>query len=160
MFPRLDGQTVLIVDDRAEILDMFEDGFVAAGARVLRATNVDEALVIVRSESIDALISDLHMPMRTGHDLVREVRRMPRRDKRELIAIAVTGRDSPGSTDPTASVRAGFDFHLMKPVMPDVLVRHIAAMIDRRQRTSGTLPSVNDEAPDVADGPPRDRESG
>ena len=161
MFPRLDGQTVLIVDDRVEILDMFEDGFAAAGARVLRATSVDEALLLVRTETIDALISDLHMPMRTGHDLVREVRRMRAPDKRDVIAIAVSGRDSWSSVDPNASVRAGFDFHLQKPVMPDVLVEHVASMITRRRSASGTMATVTaadrqDDA-DAKDDPRRRR---
>jgi two-component system CheB/CheR fusion protein len=142
VFPRLDGCTVLVVDDRVEILDLFEDGLHAAGARVLRATCMDEALLLVRTERIDVLISDLQMPMGSGHDLVRAVRRMRHPGKRDVIAIAVTGAGGWDEVDPTMSVRAGFDFHLLKPVMPDALIRQVASMLERRRPESGTLPVV------------------
>jgi CheY-like chemotaxis protein len=134
---------VLIVDDRLEMLDLFEDALAASGARVLRATSADEGPHLLRAHEVDALVSDLEMPVRTGHDLVRAIRRMRAPRKREVVAIAVTGGEAWSSVDPGVAVRAGFDFHLVKPVMPDVLVRHVASMIERRRPASGTLPVVD-----------------
>jgi len=66
-------KTVLVVDDEFLIRWALNEGL-KDRYRVLTASSVDEAMKTLRTERIDAVITDLRMPLRSGMDLVRIVR--------------------------------------------------------------------------------------
>ncbi len=66
----LRGKKVLIVDDEPDLRELIGDAVKAAGAEIVEAENVTEALVLLAVHSIDAVISDVRMPGRTGIDLL------------------------------------------------------------------------------------------
>jgi CheY-like chemotaxis protein len=85
---RLDGVRVLLVEDNLDTLDMLKFIFDEAGAEVITATSVDEALEALERFRPDSLISDIAMPDRDGYDLIREVRsREPERESQAILTI-------------------------------------------------------------------------
>ncbi len=64
---------VLIVDDEANALKVLSAILRDAGYRVLESLNVDKAIGIMHQEGIDAVITDLKMPLKDGHNLFEYV---------------------------------------------------------------------------------------
>lgn len=138
----LAGRTIVVVDDHAGMRELLHDALTSAGARVLRAANAYDALALVMEHEVHALVSDLRMPAMTGLDLARAVRELGS-DKSNIVAIAVSGDDSWRYVDPNRAAVAGFDYHMMKPIEPQLLVGTVHELIQRRTRAaSGTLPRV------------------
>jgi CheY-like chemotaxis protein len=73
---KLSEATVLIVDDEPELLDIFSRWLERCGCKVLTAANGAEALELLHGEKVDALVSDLQMPVVDGMALVRRIHEM------------------------------------------------------------------------------------
>src|SRR5262245_45835785 len=87
---RLDGVRVLLVEDNLDTLEMLKFIFAEAGAKVITAASVDDALKALERFKPDALISDIAMPDRDGYDLIREVRSRKSEHGGKIPAVAVT----------------------------------------------------------------------
>ncbi len=68
-------KTVLIVDDEIELREILEFDFETAGFNVLSAGNGSEALKLLESQTVEALVSDIRMPIFDGVQLLTEVRK-------------------------------------------------------------------------------------
>src|SRR5262245_41189754 len=84
----LDGLTVLVVDDAPDVLAMLDASLTLSGAVVLRARNGYEGLRQLTREQIDVIISDISMPILSGHDFIRAVRALSRDAQHPIPAIA------------------------------------------------------------------------
>jgi DNA-binding response OmpR family regulator len=87
------------------------------GFQVRSAMSLEAARKIDLDE-VDVIVSDIGLPDGTGLDLMRELRL---RGDRPSIALTGFGMES----DVRASVAAGFDLHLTKPVNIERLVEAI-----------------------------------
>jgi PAS domain S-box-containing protein len=113
---------VLVVDDN-------EDAVVSL-AMLLRLTSHDvrtagdgiEALQVAASERPDAVLLDIGLPRLNGYDVARRIREQEWGKRTLLIAMTGWGQDQ----DKQRAMEAGFDFHLTKPVDPEVLERLLA----------------------------------
>lgn len=65
--------SLIIVDDDPNILEVLEARFSAAGFRIYKATSGEEALIIIDSNDIDMVISDVKMPNMSGIELYSEL---------------------------------------------------------------------------------------
>ena len=70
---KLSDATVLVVDDELELLDIFAGWLERGGCKVFTAPNGAEALKVLEAHRVDALISDLQMPVVDGVTLVRRI---------------------------------------------------------------------------------------
>jgi DNA-binding NtrC family response regulator len=61
--------SLLIVDDEVDIRDCVEDFLLPYGFEVFQAGSADEAMLILASQSITVLVSDVVMPGMNGIDL-------------------------------------------------------------------------------------------
>lgn len=112
--------TVLIVDDFADALEVWEMFLSAAGFTVATATDGITGLALARSLRPDVVVMDLQMPGLSGAEVARELRADAA--TRHIPLIAATGH----SRTELADVRAaGFDSILVKPCDPDDLVAEI-----------------------------------
>lgn len=75
---RANDPYVLLVDDDVAVLEVTRAMAVALGWRPLIATSANEALAVFRAHAarIGHVAIDLHMPVRDGVSLAREVRRL------------------------------------------------------------------------------------
>ena len=67
------GLRILIVDDEAAIRKMLTIAFIKAGYEVLTAAHVLEAMNVLATEKVDAVLSDVLMNSLSGHELVQWV---------------------------------------------------------------------------------------
>jgi CheY-like chemotaxis protein len=70
---KLEGKTILVVDDEKALCDIMADEFELAGAKVIKAHSGNEAFEIIKSQSVDAILSDINMPNGTGIDLIKRL---------------------------------------------------------------------------------------
>lgn len=66
--------TILIVDDEPGIIEVLSDCLSPLGAKIKTANNGKEAVDLVKSQPIDAIVSDVKMPVMTGLQLLAEIR--------------------------------------------------------------------------------------
>jgi len=122
----LGGVRVLVVDDyepiRAVVAAMLEH----SGATVTAVGSADEALEAFERELPDVLVSDLAMPDKGGYWLIGQVRALPPERGGATPAAALTGFSGP---EYRASIlRAGFQYHIEKPVTLEKLVGVVALL--------------------------------
>ncbi len=67
-------KTILAVDDEPNMRRLLEISLRQAGYRPVVAANAREALEITQQQSIDLVLSDLHMPGMNGLELLRQLR--------------------------------------------------------------------------------------
>jgi PAS domain S-box-containing protein len=132
----LDGLHVLVVDDDADALDLAARILSDSAARVSTAASVADALVKLRDERPDLIISDVSMPERDGFDLVRSVRAMPPEEGGGTPMLALTALAR--ASDRELALECGFDDHLTKPIEPAQLLS-ACRRFHRRIDTSGPL---------------------
>jgi CheY-like chemotaxis protein len=123
----LDQLTVLVVDDDADARDLISTALRHAGAHVMAAASVRDALDILQTTTPHAIVSDIAMPNGTGYDLARQIRSMPQTAQIPAIALTAYGRPE----DRERALSVGFNFHIVKPVEPLHLVHAVAAAVGR-----------------------------
>jgi len=121
--PNLDARRILVVDDTKEALNMFASFLRAAGATVFPASSMREALDVAARETIDAVVTDLAMPDGDGLELIAALRNQA--SDQTLAVVAMTAL---GSSMRDASITAGADAFLEKPVEPSDLVRLLSEL--------------------------------
>lgn len=116
--PRLDGLSILVVDDDPDTCEALKNLLGALGAQVTAATSARLALAMLDALNPDAVVSDIGMPVEDGYFLARELRKRERDKGKEagmpLIALTAYGRVE----DKVQILTAGFDSHAVKPVDP------------------------------------------
>jgi CheY-like chemotaxis protein len=71
---KLHDATVLVVDDEPMLLEIFSIWLAGVGCRkVFTAANGEVALALMKSQSIDLLLTDVRMPVMDGVSLVRRL---------------------------------------------------------------------------------------
>ena len=83
-------KTVLVVDDEYLIRWALKEGL-KDRYRVVTAASVDEALKAIEAERVDAVITDLRMPLRSGMELVKFLR--GERPEVKVFVISAVGSD-------------------------------------------------------------------
>jgi CheY-like chemotaxis protein len=71
---------------------------------------------------LNAVLLDIGLPDMSGHEVARQLRRMPTMQGARIIATTGYGLER----DRDASAGAGFDAHLVKPVDHEEVLRLIA----------------------------------
>ncbi len=125
---RLDGVSILVVDDEPEVLSTLEGILRHHGAEVLTAASADAALNLLTQHQPTVIVSDLAMPGRDGFDLLRAVRALP--SPARTIPAAVLSAYL-ASEHASAAASAGFQIFIEKPVQPLELVGQIAQLAGR-----------------------------
>jgi CheY-like chemotaxis protein len=122
---KLEGLTVLVVDDDPGPLELYREVLSMAGARVRVATSARAALLMVQQEVPHAVVSDIMMPGDDGYWLIRALRALPPDEGGRVPALAVTGDPARHSSE--RARQAGYDGHLAKPVQ----IHEFSAMVAR-----------------------------
>ena len=122
---RLDGITVLVVDDELDACEAVRRVLEHRGAVVYAAASAAEALNVLPDLRPHVLVADLAMPESDGYDLIKRVRRCT--PGVGLPAVALTALV--GSARETA-LQAGFEMYESKPILADDLVSLVARLAD------------------------------
>jgi PAS domain S-box-containing protein len=123
---RLDGVSVLLVDDEADVRAVTARVLQDSGAHVLAADGAMQALEVLRRERPQVILSDIGMPLVDGYDFMRQVRELDVQQGGRTPAAAFTAYTRPD--DRARALQAGFQMHLSKPVPPTTLVLAVASL--------------------------------
>jgi len=131
---RLNGISVLLVDDDADGREMLMTALKDYGASVTTAASADEAFALLSKpgKSPDVLVSDLGLPGTDGYEMIARVRVAARKASRDVPAIAVTGYANP--EDRLRALRAGFQVHIAKPINAAMLASNIHQLASRAKK--------------------------
>lgn len=118
--------TVLVVDRDEDTRIVCRPLFEAAGFEVLEADDGVTGLSMARERAPDVVITELTLTGLDGFALIRELKER----LRDTFVVVLTARRIPA--DREAAGAAGCSMFLEKPIPPQVLVREVSAVLERR----------------------------
>ena len=121
-----EGMRVLVVDDRSEMAEMIAEDLSDRGFDARAVTSGREALNLLRSEHIDALVTDLRMPEVDGLTLLRTSIELD--PSRPVIMMTAYG----SLETALEAVKGGTWQYLTKPFRVEVLARLLEAALSLR----------------------------
>jgi two-component system phosphate regulon response regulator PhoB len=119
---------ILLVEDEPAIQELIAVNLEHAGHHVIRASNAESALGIVRNALPDLLLVDWMLPGMSGAALARQLRQEDR--TKQIPIILLTARSA--ESDKVAGLEAGADDYVTKPFSPRELLARIKAVLRRR----------------------------
>ncbi|MGH6932844.1 MAG: phosphate regulon transcriptional regulator PhoB [Dongiaceae bacterium] len=126
---------VLIVEDEAALITLLRYNLEREGFRVVEAHDGEEALLVAREQKPDLVILDWMLPLLSGLEVCRQLRRMP--EARGLPIVMLTARGEEG--DKLRGLESGADDYVTKPFSPTELIARLRALLRR------TRPAANGE---------------
>ncbi len=116
---RLDGKSVLVVDDDPEILQTVRIAFEQAGAKVTTANDGNKALDFAKRFDPDLIVLDMMMPKRSGF-LVMETLKPGHESNTRPYVIMITANE--GKRHELYARHLGVNEYLSKPFSLDKLL--------------------------------------
>jgi len=124
---RLDGYTILIVDDDPDILESFDLAMRAEGAKTVLAEDGTEAVSVALSSEPDAVILDMMLPKRSGFLVLEEILSM---DPAPIV-VMVTANE--GKRHMAYAKTLGVAAYLIKPVGLDKLIATVSCLLQEEE---------------------------
>ena len=118
---------VLVVDDNRDTADALAWLLQSIGHEPHTGYDGPSALLAAERHSPDVIIQDLGMPVMSGYDIARRMRKLSA--ARHAFLVAMTGRRRPDAL--RIAKEAGFDRLLLKPVGLSALEEALAAAVTR-----------------------------
>lgn len=128
--PNIAPLRILVVDDNADAASILGMLLEAEGHEVMVEYGSLTALERAKMESPQVCLLDIGLPEMDGNALARHLRELPQTARALLVAITGYGQDS----DREASLAAGFDYHLVKPIDPNELYSILAELNSHSSR--------------------------
>ena len=143
MVPPSTHESILIVDDAPDTLEVLQRNLTSDNYKVFTAPGVSEAIDILEKTQIDLVITDYKMPRVSGLDLVRHVRENLTNTKVMMITGYATINGA------VQAVKTGAEEYLAKPFTNDELLSAVRNSLDRlsKLRVSNELSKLATEAP-------------
>ena len=129
--------TVLIVEDEADVVDLLRYNLKRAGFKVIVATSGDAGLASVRTHRPDIVVLDLMLPGMSGLEVCRALKQDA--ETTHIPILMLTAKDE--QKDRVKGLETGADDYVGKPFSPRELVLRVQALL-RRLRTSAASTSL------------------
>lgn len=126
------SQTILVVDDKANLRLMLKDYLSAQGYRVVTAENGQDALFVSRYEKPDLVLLDVMMPKMDGWTFMPAFRR-----ESNVPVIILTAKVE--ETDKVLGLELGADDYVTKPFS----MRELLARVRAQLRRAASAPAVS-----------------
>ena len=126
---------ILVCDDDREIVDAIEIYLNQEGYRVLKAYDGEQALEVLKTESVQLVIIDIMMPKLDG---IRATIKIRESNSVPVIFLSAKSED----TDKILGLNVGADDYVTKPFNPLELVARVKSNL-RRYTSLGSLNVTN-----------------
>jgi two-component system response regulator PilR (NtrC family) len=132
-------QSVLVVDDEPNILEVLEVVLQDEGMQVFRASSGHDALSLLQNRNVDVVISDIRMPDLSGVDLLKQARKLAP----ETVFIMITAF----ATTETAieALQHGAYDYLTKPFRIDEIRKVVRHALERKNPQADEAPIAEPE---------------
>jgi len=131
-----ESESILVVDDAPDTLELLQRNLAAHGYQVFAAPGAAEALRLLESAQIDLVVTDLKMPQISGLDLARHIRE----NFKDTEVMMITG--FPSIQGAVTAVRLGAQDYLTKPFTDEELLAAVRRVLDvlkaRRNAQNGS----------------------
>jgi two-component system CheB/CheR fusion protein len=121
----ISGARILVVEDAADVVEVFQVLLELEGAEVVTATSAQEGLAVLEANQFDVVISDISMPGMDGYAFLEAARRMPQYAHLPAIALSGLARE----VDIARARRAGYASHLTKPISVERLLATVHELL-------------------------------
>lgn len=122
-----DKQTILVVDDEQDLLDLIEYNLKKEGFDVLKAEDGKEGIKMARKHSPSLILLDIMMPKMDGLEAVEIIR-----DDEELKRIPIIFLTARGDEKTEVEgLNKGGDDYITKPISTTKLISRIKAVLRR-----------------------------
>ena len=118
---------ILLVEDHAELRQMYAQQLELSGFEVIQAANGADALTHTATHAPDVVLLDLSLPIIDGWEATRRLKTDER--TAHIPIVALTAHDGAGELQ--RATRAGCDWFVPKPCPPDALVTEIRRVLAR-----------------------------
>ncbi len=141
-------ETILIVDDEEDILELIKFNLEIEGYSIITALTGEKAIKIVRQSMIDLIVLDLMLPGVDGLEVTKILKRDEKTWSIPIIMLTAKGEES----DIVTGLELGADDYLSKPFSPRILLARIRAMLRRgKEKKSLSLNRIKVEGGMVID---------
>lgn len=117
---------ILAIDDSASMRQILSATLTAAGYEVTLAADGAEGLENALAVRFDLVLTDQHMPGKTGLDLIAELRGNPAYKETPILVLTTES----GEPFKAAAREAGATGWIEKPLDPDLLTELVAALAE------------------------------
>ncbi len=105
-------QTILIVEDDPQVMEVFSLLLAESGYEIMKADSALPALLSAGGKLPDLILADLNMPHMNGLELIGQFKKYA--DTLDIPIIVVTGSEEPA--DRKAAFKAGCAGYITKPI--------------------------------------------
>jgi two-component system phosphate regulon response regulator PhoB len=120
-------ETILIVDDEEDVLELVRYNLQKEGYRTETATSGEEVLKKARSILPDLIILDLMLPGIDGLQVCKNLKGDTKTQSIPIIMLTAKGED----TDIVAGLELGAEDYVTKPFSPKVLIARVRRVLQR-----------------------------
>ena len=120
--------TILVVEDEHAIQELIAVNLSFAGHKVLRASNAEQARILIDAELPDLILLDWMLPGMSGPALAKILRRDERTEQIPIIMLTAKSAEQ----DKVDGLELGADDYITKPFSPKELIARIRAVLRRR----------------------------
>jgi two-component system phosphate regulon response regulator PhoB len=129
---------ILVVEDEAALVELIRYNLEQEGFDVVSAKDGEEALLAAEEHKVDLVLLDWMLPLLSGLEVCRQLRRNPRTKQIPIIMLTARGEE----TDRVRGLAVGADDYVPKPFSYPELMARIRAVL-RRTRPSLVAERLN-----------------
>lgn len=120
-------ESILVVEDEEDILELVEYNLLREGYRVVGAGTGEDAIRKAVSEAPDLIVLDLMLPGLDGLEVCKRLKHDDRTSEIPIVMLTAKGEES----DVVAGLELGADDYITKPFSPRVLMARLKAVLRR-----------------------------
>ncbi|MEN8150739.1 MAG: response regulator [Planctomycetota bacterium] len=120
-------ETILVVEDEEDILEVIRYNLAREGYRVHGVRNGEEGLDRIRRENPNLVLLDLMLPGVDGLEICRRIKKDPVTRMIPVVMVTAKGEES----DVVLGLGMGADDYVVKPFSPRELVARVKAVLRR-----------------------------
>ena len=124
---------IMVVEDEAALVTLLRYNLEKEGYRVCEATDGEEALLVSDEATPDLVILDWMLPVMSGIEVCRQLRRKPVTRDVPIIILTARGEEA----DKVRGLNVGADDYLTKPFSLPELMARVRALLRRSQPAHG-----------------------
>jgi two-component system phosphate regulon response regulator PhoB len=120
---------IQVVEDETALVTLLRYNLEREGFRVVAAYDGEEALVMASEEHPDLILLDWMLPLTSGLEVCRRLRRQPETRDTPILMLTARGEEA----DKIRGLDSGADDYITKPFSPAELIARIRAVLRRSQ---------------------------
>ena len=141
-------ETILIVDDEEDIVELIKYNLLNEGYSILTAFSGEEAIKIAKQFQPDLIVLDLMLPGINGLDVTKYLKNNQKTSHIPIVMVTAKGEES----DIVLGLEMGANDYISKPFSPKVLIARIRSIFRRREKDIDLKPErINQEGALIID---------